>query len=76
MVVCSAFMWGVYSLYNQMLNANFEYAQVRRVTSSFEDEKVYDDVLYDFDDDDEGGDQDGIGMKDLVRNPLAAKGEF
>jgi len=76
MVVFSAFMWGVYSLYNQMLNANFEYAQVRRVTSSFEDEKVYDDVLYDFDDDDEGGDQDGIGMKDLVRNPLAAKGEF
>jgi len=40
-VVFSAFMWGVYSLYNQLSNTNFEYSLVRR--------KV-DDVVYDVDD--------------------------
>jgi hypothetical protein len=76
MVGLFSLMFVAYAMYNQMLNSAFEYSQIRRVTSAWDDD-AGDDVLDDSDEDepakgsvgkhqdDEFGDAEGVELEML-----------
>ena len=67
MVGLFSLMFVAYAMYNQMLNSAFEYSQIRRVTSAWDDD-AGDDVLDDSDEDEptkgSGGKQEDDGFGD------------
>merc|ERR1712216_552888 len=47
LVVLAAVVFFAYAGYNRMLNSQFEYSQIRRITSTWEDEDNLNDILDD-----------------------------